>query len=121
MELQRHIEAGRIIKAVLRSDQRPFRVYMLMNSLRSTLEDWMSLELDGGQLKGSKLFEVYYTETKEDFCSWETAKSQAGIIAMLNDLKRELQDSYPDSAPLRQQLRRIDRSVSLVGKMKSVD
>ncbi len=43
MGIEGHVKAGRIIKAVLRSDHRAYGVYKRMNSLRSTLEDWMSL------------------------------------------------------------------------------
>ncbi len=39
MGVERHIEVGRIIKAILHSDQRPYRAYIYLNSLRSTLEN----------------------------------------------------------------------------------
>jgi len=121
MGIEGHIEAGRIIKSVLWSDQRPHGVYSRLNSLRSTLEDWMSLEIGRGQLEGPEFFDVYYHEEEGDAPYQKMAESRAGIVAMLGDLKQKLQDAYPDCAPLRQQLRRIDMSVSLIGKMKPAD
>lgn len=116
-----HIEAGRIIKAVICSKQRPYSVYRRMNALRSTLEDWMNLEIGPGQLEGPEFFDVYYHETEDDGPRMEMASSRAGIVAMLAELKQKLKAAYPDCAPLRQQLQRIDMSASLIGKMKSAN
>ncbi|MBU6297839.1 MAG: DUF5623 domain-containing protein [Alphaproteobacteria bacterium] len=121
MGIEGHIEAGRIIKAVLWSDQSAYAVYNRMNSLRSTLEDWMALEIGRGQLEGPEFFDVYYHEAEGDNPYREMAKSRAGIVAMLGDLKLKLQAAYPDCAPLRKQLHRIDMSVSLIGKMNPAD
>jgi hypothetical protein len=119
--IEGHIEAGRIIKAVLLSDQWPYGVYRRMNSLRSTLEDWMSLEIRRGQLEGREFFDVYYGESEGNVPYQEMAKSRSGIVAILGDLKQKLQVAYPDCAPLRQQLNRIDMSVSLIRMMKTAD
>ena len=121
MGIESHIEAGRIIKAVLRSDQSAHAVDKRMNRLRATLEDWMSLEISRGQLEGPEFFEVYYSEAAGDAPYREKAKSRAGIVAMLGDLGQRLHAAYPDCAPLRKQLHRIDMSVSLIGKMKPAD
>ncbi|WP_413208036.1 DUF5623 domain-containing protein [Rhodospirillum sp. A1_3_36] len=118
MGIKGHIEAGRIIKSVLWSGQLPYGAYRRLNSLRSTLEDWMGLEIGRGQLEGPEFFDVYYHEVEGDSPYRKMAESRAGIVAMLGGLKQKLQDAYPDCAPLRKQLRRIDMSVSLIGKMK---
>ncbi len=81
----------------------------------------MGLEIDRGQLEGPEFFEVYYTEAEGDAPYREMAESRDGIMAMLNDLKQKLRVAYPDCAPLRQQLHRIDMTVSLIGRMKSAD
>lgn len=49
------------------------------------------------------------------------AKSREGAVELLKDLKRKLQAAYPNCAPLRQQLHRIDMSVSQLGRAKSAD
>lgn len=112
-----HIEVGRIIKAVLHSKHRSYGAYRRLNSLRSTLEDWMSLEIGRGELDGPEFFEVYYTEVEADAPYREMAKSPKDVVAMLTDLKQKLKAGYPDCAPLRRQLHRIDMSVSLTNKM----
>lgn len=119
--IEGHVEAGRIIKAVIRSNQRPYAVHKRMSSLRSTLENWMGLEINHGQLEGPEFFAVYYSEAAGDAPYRETAKSRAGIVTMLGDLRQKLQAAYPDCAPLRKQLHRIDMSISLIGKMKPVN
>jgi hypothetical protein len=81
----------------------------------------MSLEIGPDQLEGPEFFDVYYHEAEGDDPYQKKAKSRAAIVAMLGELKQKLQGAYPDCAPLRQLLRRIDMSVSLIGKMKPAD
>jgi hypothetical protein len=116
MTLEEHLEAGRIIKAVIHSNKSTYAVYNRLNSLRSTLEDWMCLEIDRKQLGGIDFVEVYYRETEDDVPYDAMAQSRDGVIEMLGDLKQKLQAAYPDCAPLRKQLHRIDMSMSLIGK-----
>lgn len=111
-----HIDAGRTIKAVLRSNHLIYAVYSRLNSLRSTLEDWMAFEIKRGQLEGSDFFDVYYREADNDALYDEMTKSRTDIIEILGRLKQKLKAAYPDCAPLRKQLHRIDMSVSLMGK-----
>lgn len=116
-----HIEAGRIIKAVLRSEQSTYAVYARMNSLRYTLEDWMALEINRRQLAGAEFLDVYYGGAEGDAPYDEMAKSRGGIVRMLGSLKHKLQAAYPDCAPLREQLHRIDMSMSLLSKNATAD
>ncbi|MBB4610952.1 DUF5623 domain-containing protein [Sphingomonas yabuuchiae] len=119
MPVDGHTQAGRIIKSILRSAHRPYGVYRRMNSVRSTLEDWMSIEIGRGQLEGPEFFDVYYHEVDDDAPAFERAKSSSGIVDMLGELKHRLQVAYPNCAPLRQQIHKIDMSISLVSKMKT--
>ena len=116
-----HIDLGRIIKAVLRSKHRPYGAYRRLNSLRSTLEDWMSLEIGRGQLDGPEFFEVYYTDVEADAPYREMANSPEDVKVMLTNLKQKLKAAYPDCAPLRRQLHRIDMSISLINTMIRAD
>ena len=121
MGIEGHIEAGRILKAVLQSGARSYAMYDRLNSLRGTLESWMSFEIGRTQLDGREFFEVYYHDAEGDAPYREMAQSLAGIVSMLGDLKQKLQAAYPDCAPLRRQLHRIDMSVSLIGKIQSAN
>jgi hypothetical protein len=119
MGVKVHKQAGRIIKAVMKSGKLPYAVYRRMNSLRSTLEDWMSLEIDRGEPAGREFFDVYYDNGPVDSHYQELASTRAGIIAILEELRQMLRSAYPDCAPLRRQLGRIDVSISFIGKVKS--
>lgn len=113
-----HVQAGRVIKAVMSSRYAPGGVYSRLNSLRSDLEDWLSLEIDRGQLEGPEFFEVYYTRTEEDQALQRAFSSADDVVAVLRRLTRTLKNAYPDCAPLRQQLRRIEMSASIIEKAR---
>ncbi|MBT2185963.1 DUF5623 domain-containing protein [Sphingobium sp. H33] len=116
--IEGHIEAGRMIKAVLSSQERPYSVYRRMNGVRSTLEDWMAKEIGRGQLEGPEFFDVYYHELEREDALLNQAVSREGLIAILGHLKQKLQAVYPDCAPLRDLLNRIDMSRKLIDRMK---
>lgn len=113
-----HIEVGGIIKAVISSRQRPWGVYTRLNTLRSNLEDWMSLEIGPKELQGPEFFDVYYRQTDEDGRFKEAASTQHGVVDLLMTLRSKLQAAYPNSTPLRAELKRIDMAVQLTKKMK---
>ncbi|WMT87052.1 DUF5623 domain-containing protein [Pelagibacterium sp. 26DY04] len=113
-----HIEAGSIIKAVMSSGQRPWGVYTRLNTLRSNLEDWMSLEIGPKELEGPEFFDVYYRATASDAPFEKAAATRQGVIDLLLTLKSILQAAYPDSAPLRREIKRVDMAVQLTKKMK---
>lgn len=117
--VEAHIEFGRMIKAVLRSSQRPYGVYKRMNSLRSTLEDWLALEIGRGQLEGPEFFDVYYHEEDDDATYADASRSRTGLLGILDDLRVKLAGAYPDCGPLRRQLHKIDMSASFIRKMKT--
>lgn len=116
MPIPSHIEAGRIIKSVLASPQKPFSVNRRMDSVRSTLEDWMSSEIRRDELDGPEFFDVYYRDADEIGPYAEAAKTSAGLIRILKELKAKLSGYYPDCAPLRQQLSKIDASIMMISK-----
>lgn len=118
MGLAGHINAGRLIKSVLSSDNLPAGVYSRMGALRSTLEDWMGLELRDGHLADAEFFDVYYGSFKTGGTFPQLAKSHAEIVALLSGLKQVLADAYPACAPLRREIHRIEKSISMIGKMK---
>lgn len=119
MGIEGHVELGRMIKAVLSSREGPYSVYQRLNGLRSNLEDWMAKEIGPGQLEGSEFFDVYYREHEGENPFRAQAASREGLVAILGSLKEKLQAVYPNCAPLRRELNRIDMSVKLIGRMKA--
>ncbi|MEO1222212.1 MAG: DUF5623 domain-containing protein, partial [Pseudomonadota bacterium] len=79
--IEGHIEAGRIIKAVMRSDLSRYAVYSRLNSLRSELEDWLALEIRRGELDGPEFFDVYYRWTDADEDLLKRLRSKDDVIA----------------------------------------
>ncbi len=114
--VEAHVAMGRMIKAALRSSERPYGVYQRMNALRSTLEDWMALEIGRGQLDGPEFFDVYYHEDDEDPALAEASRSRAGLVGVLESLRVKLARAYPDCAPLRRELHKIDMSIAILRK-----
>jgi hypothetical protein len=112
-----HIDAGTIIKAAMRFGG-SYAANRRLSALRSTLEDWLSGEIQSDQLAGAEFFDVYYHETPEDEAYQRVTNSSDAIIRALGELKQKLQDSYTNCAPLRQQIHRIDMSISMIGKKK---
>jgi hypothetical protein len=113
-----HIEVGSIIKAVISSRERPWSAYTRLNTLRSNLEDWMSLEIGPKELEGPEFFDVYYRETPSDASFKEVATTRQGVIDLLRTLKSKLQAAYLDSAPLRTELKRVDMAMQLTHRKK---
>lgn len=111
-----HVKAGRVIKAVMSSRYATDGVYTRLSSLRSVLEDWLSLEIGRGQLDGPEFFEVYYTRTEEDQSLQRTWIGSLDVVSALHGLTQTLKNAYPDCAPLRQQIRRIEMSALIIEK-----
>lgn len=118
MGVSGHIEMGRMLKAVLNSRHRPHGAYKRIDSVQSTLEDWMALEIGKGELAGPEFFDVYYHDADSEGPYAEAAQSREGLIRILGELKTMLRGAYPDCAPLRQQLHKVDMAVALIERMK---
>jgi hypothetical protein len=114
--IEGHMEAGRLIKAMLSGGNLPSGAFSRVNSIRHTLEDWMCLELSREQLDAIPLLQIYYGDIDSESPHQETAKSELGTVKLLYQLKHALQASYPDCAPRRRQINRIDVAVSLLAK-----
>ena len=89
-----------------------------MNSVRSTLEDWMALEISRDQLKGPEFFDVYYHELPEHDTLWDRANSSAGVMIILDTISQKLKAAYPDCAPLRRLLNKIEISKKFTKEYK---
>lgn len=79
----------------------------------------MGHEIGRDELQGSEFFDVYYHEEEGDPAYAKIAQSRAGLINLLRELRTKLASVYPDCAPLRRQLHRVDMSMLLIGKMKA--
>jgi hypothetical protein len=115
MKISDHQEVGRIIKAALRSAL-PAGAWNRLTSLRSELEDWMACEIARGELDGPEFFDVYYSQTDHDDALLATMTTPGRVIAALQRARARLVKRYPDCAPLRQQLHRLDMSIEMIAR-----
>lgn len=113
-----HVQAGRVIKAVMSSQYATDGVYTRLSALRSDLEAWLSLEIGPGQLEGPEFFEVYYRKTDDDKVFQKSMTAAGDFVEALRELASLFRKSYPDCAPLRQQLRRIEMSATIIEKSR---
>ena len=116
MPIPSHIEAGNMIKSVLASPHKPYSVNRRMDSVRSTLEDWMSNEIRRDELDGPEFFDVYYHDADETGPIAEASKTSEGLIRILEELKVKLSAHYPDCSPLRQQVGKIETSIKIISR-----
>ncbi len=108
-----HVEAGRMIKALLYSASKPYGVNARFEALRCTLEDWLAMEAREEDMSRRDFLDTYYGAfEKEDPLVLE-AESAEGVIAMLSKLRAMLTEAYPDCAPLRRLTGRIDTAVKM--------
>ncbi|CCW15924.1 hypothetical protein EBBID32_2550 [Sphingobium indicum BiD32] len=116
-----HQEAGRMIKALLRSGARPWSVKERLETLRCTLEDWLGKEIEREELSDGDFFDVYYHEINENDPFVAVAATSVGVIDLLGQLRRKLTEAYPDCAPLRRLTGRIDTSVKFMVRSQQRD
>ena len=116
LEISKHVKAGRIIKAVMRCEFAWNAASTRMSPLRSELENWAALEHGREFYETREFLELYYGWTDKDQLFLNALRSKGDVVSALGKLAKMLKNAYPDCAPLRQQLRRIEMTLSLLVK-----
>lgn len=116
MPLEIHIKVGLIIKAILQSGEKPFEVNWKLNSIRSTLEDWMSIENRGTLSEDFDVIAVYYDGRNQTNAFVDMANTPKALISLLEDVQEMMKKYYPDCEPLRMQIKAIDRCIKIIDK-----
>lgn len=114
MPVSDHRDLGRMIKAILTSQHKPWAVNRRMDRLRSTLEDWLNGEIRGEDLTRGEFFKIYYGNISDDDPHVATAASTAGVIELLLDVMDRLRLHYVDCAPLRRVESRIGTALKFI-------
>jgi hypothetical protein len=114
MTLTDHQQAGRMISAVLQSRHKPWGVNWPMERLMSTLVDWLYEDVSSRELEQIyDPIDIYYGGISEgDTYVAETA-STGGVVKILNELTTLLKQTYPDCAPLRAAVQKIDTAIKI--------
>ncbi|SOC24605.1 DUF5623 domain-containing protein [Thalassospira xiamenensis] len=106
-----HQEIGRTIKSLLTAGNLGDIAWSRMSSLRSQLENWLCTEHDERNFEEIDFLDVYYRGIDDDDPYVQLAQSKDGKVRMLGKINKLLKHHYPDCAPLKQALHRIDVSV----------
>lgn len=120
MSISDHQHAGRMIKAVLQSRHKPGAVNRRMDSVRSKLEDWLGYEASRNQMNDPAVYDAYYGDSDQSDPYLETASAADGVIELLTALNSMLVSAYPECAPLRAMIRKLDTAIAYTSKGKAV-
>lgn len=114
MTIEQHLLVARMIKALQSSSQIALQINNLLSSVKSKLEDWFYLEHPKEETDKFDLF--YYSGSSSDEPFVARVSTIDGCTQVLNELKGVLVEAYVDCAPLRQLIRKIERSIQLQTK-----
>jgi len=115
MSVENHQQAARMIRAIEESVSKPRTVNNRLSSIKSTLEDWFFAEHSRNITDQYDLF--YYDEIAKDDPFVLQTKSPEGVVEMLKQLKRLLEESYVDCEPLRRMTAKLDTCIKLTSKL----
>lgn len=115
---QAHVEAGRMIMALLYSASKPYAVNKRFETLRCTLEDWLGMETRDEDISRREFLDAYYGAFDEGDPHVAEAETSDGVIATLAKLRGMLTQAYPDCAPLRRLTSRIDTAVKMTARYR---
>jgi len=113
-----HVEAGRMIMALLYSASKPYAVNKRLETLRCTLEDWLGMETRDQDMPRREFLDAYYGAFNKEDPLVAEAENSDGVIAMLDKLRAMLTQAYPDCAPLRRLTCRIDTAVKMATRYR---
>lgn len=111
MPVEVHVRVSRLLHSV-RSDE-DWEVYQRVNSVRSTLDDWLQMEYGRRELSDELFHTMYYGDGLGHGDPEAIAASTVrGRITNLQAVRNALTHSYRDCAPLRRILHKIDVALS---------
>ena len=119
MTVANHQRVGQLVKSVLIRSSHRAGVHKKLNAIRSELDEWAQQEYDRTQLSDDEFFGLYYQETGRTFPRTIDQDEREQHEESLNQAKAILVDQYPDCAPLRSLLKKMDATVSSLRKWRS--
>lgn len=111
MSVENHQLAARMIRAIEVSVAKPRTVNNRLSSIKSTLEDWFLAE---HSRKITDLYDYFYygeIDGNDPFIS--QVASSKGVVELLKQLKRLLEECYVDCEPLRRMTGKLTTSIKL--------
>lgn len=113
MRVEAHARIGSLLKGVLVDMRARTGVYKRVDAVRSELDDWVQCEHDRQAMPDAVFFDLYYGENSTG------GKPKAGEqhIKNLRLAQSMLIQHYPDCAPLRALMGKIDLAVASLEKL----
>ena len=115
MPLSAHEEAGRLLKEVYAASYHRKGVYRSVGSIRTTLDEWAMREYpDHENPTNEEFFKLYYHGPSPTFQRHLSQAERDRHIAGLRRVQEIVVTHYPDTTPLRELLKSIDRAIRLL-------
>ncbi|BCH19918.1 DUF5623 domain-containing protein [Mesorhizobium sp. L-2-11] len=114
MPVDAHARIGTLLKGVLTDMRARAGVYKRVDAVRSELDDWVQCEHDRAAMLDAVFFDLYYGENS----AGGTSKAGDQHIEDLRLAQSILMQHYPDCAPLRDLVAKIDLAVISLEKLR---
>jgi len=113
MTIETHQKVASHLKAVHAATYERKGIYNRVDAVRSELDEWVMREYDRDELPSEVFHDLYYGAAPSTSFARSLSQAQkTKIAAMLNDVKSILQANYPDCAPLRRQMKKLDAALT---------
>lgn len=114
MPVDGHARIDNLLKGVLTDMRARAGVYKRVDAVRSELDDWAQCEHDRAAMPDEVFFDLYYGENS----AGGTPEAGEQHIEDLRLAQSMLMQHYPDCAPLRDLVRKIDLAVISLEKLR---
>jgi hypothetical protein len=116
MPLDAHRRVSVLLNSVLAPARNRNGVFNPLNQVRTELDEWIQREYDYQQLPNEEFSSLYYPRNSGNPERILSQLARTRHIENLEQVKSILAQHYPDSPPLRDLLRKIDRAMRSLSK-----
>lgn len=110
MPIHWHKAIGTLLKEVISGCELRAGIKNRLESVRHDLDDWAQCEYRVSELPSEEFFDLYYHEQGRPLRRSIPHEDQNRYLAMLQEAHQILSDQYPDCAPLRHLLGKLERA-----------
>jgi len=111
MPIETHKEIGSLLKSILAVSYNRNGIYNPLNSVRSELDEWVQREYPSEEeLPNEHFLELYYRDPHSTFDRKLDEHAMARHMQSLESIKTLLIKHYPQCAPLRTILKKLERA-----------
>jgi Domain of unknown function (DUF5623) len=118
MSINAHSSVGALLKLVISGSYGRAGVIKRAETVRCELDNWVQLEYDHGELPNDQFFELYYRDLPTLPADERGAVGKERNLQRLSEAKSILLKEYPDCAPLRRLVGKIDAAVKSLQQLK---